>query len=98
LEERFNRTVFLYLVEIFVSFLNSGFERSIAKFQANSVESVVNQQCSGQEMPDSEGHRSEALNNLGSGNLEGGGIGERVVKGRSVYKQPETKVDGSCDS
>ncbi len=29
-------------------------------------------------MPDSWGRHSEALNNLGSGNLEGGGIGERV--------------------
>ncbi len=33
-----------------------------------------------------------------SGNLEGGGFGERVGKGRSVYKQPETEVDGSCHS
>jgi hypothetical protein len=32
-------------------------------------------------MPDSEGRLSEALGNLGSGNLEGGGIGERVEKG-----------------
>jgi hypothetical protein len=41
---------------------------------------------------------SEALGILGSGNLEGGGFGERVRKGRSVYKQPETEVDGSCHS
>jgi hypothetical protein len=26
----------------------------------------------------------------------GGGIGEGLRKGKSVYKQPETKVDGSC--
>jgi hypothetical protein len=32
----------------------------------------------------------------GFGNLEGGGIGEGLRKGRSVYKQPETRVDGSC--
>jgi hypothetical protein len=32
-------------------------------------------------MPDSYGHLSEALGNLGSGNLEGGEIGERVEKG-----------------
>jgi hypothetical protein len=38
------------------------------------------------------------LDNLGSGNLEGGGIGKGLRKGRSVYKQPETKVDGSCHS
>jgi hypothetical protein len=30
---------------------------------------------------DAEGRLSEALGNLGSGNLEGGGIGERVEKG-----------------
>ncbi len=30
------------------------------------------------------------------GNLEGGGFGEGLRKGRSVYKQPETRVDGSC--
>jgi hypothetical protein len=35
---------------------------------------------------------------MGSGNLEGGGFGERVGQGRSVYKQPETEVDGSCHS
>ncbi len=34
--------------------------------------------CSGQKMPGSWGRHSEALDNLGSGNLEGGGIGERV--------------------
>ncbi len=35
--------------------------------------------CSGQKMPDSSKDRlSEALGNLGSGNLEGGGFGERV--------------------
>ncbi len=33
-------------------------------------------------MPDSSGRHSEALNNLSSGNLEGGGIGERVEKGK----------------
>ncbi len=32
--------------------------------------------CSGQKMPDSYGHLSEALGNLGSGNLEGGGLGK----------------------
>ncbi len=32
----------------------------------------------------------------GSGNLEGGGFGKGLRKGRSVYKQPGTKVDGSC--
>jgi hypothetical protein len=32
-------------------------------------------------MPDSLGRLSEALDNLGSGNLEAGGIGERVEKG-----------------
>jgi hypothetical protein len=26
------------------------------------------------------------------------GVEERVEKGRSVYKQPETEVDGSCHS
>jgi hypothetical protein len=52
--------------------------------------------CSGQKTPDSsEGRLSVALGNLGSGNLEGGGFGG---KGRSVYKQPETEVDGSCHS
>jgi hypothetical protein len=30
--------------------------------------------------------------------LEGGGFGRRVGQGRSVYKQPETEVDGSCHS
>ncbi len=49
-------------------------------------------------MPDSEGHLSEALGNLGSGNLEGGGIGKGLRKGRSVYQQPETEVNGSCHS
>jgi hypothetical protein len=39
------------------------------------------QMCSGQKMPDSCGRHSEALGNLGSGNLEGGGTGERVEKG-----------------
>ncbi len=34
----------------------------------------------------------------GSGNLEGGGLGEGWVKGGSVYKQPETEVDDSCHS
>jgi hypothetical protein len=32
--------------------------------------------------------------NLGTGNLEWGGNGEGLRKGRSVYKPPETKVDG----
>jgi hypothetical protein len=49
-------------------------------------------------MPDSEGRLSEALDNLGSGNLEGGGLGKGLRKGRSVYKQPETEVDRSCHS
>jgi hypothetical protein len=30
--------------------------------------------------------------------LGGGEFGERVGQGRSVYKQPETEVDGSCHS
>jgi hypothetical protein len=34
--------------------------------------------------------------NWGSGNLEGGGLGEGLGQGRSVYKQPETEVDGCC--
>ncbi len=49
-------------------------------------------------MPDSQGRLSEALGNLGSGNLERGGLGIGLRKGRSVYKQPETEVDGSCHS
>jgi hypothetical protein len=36
--------------------------------------------------------------NLGTGNLEWGGNGKGLRKGRSVYEQPETKVDGSCQS
>ncbi len=32
--------------------------------------------------------------NLGTGNLEWGVNGEGLRKGRSVYEQPETKVDG----
>ncbi len=44
------------------------------------------------------GRHSDALNNLDSGNLEGGGMGKGLRKGRSVYKQPETEVDGSCHS
>jgi hypothetical protein len=28
----------------------------------------------------------------------GEGLGKRLRKGRSVYKQPETEVDGSCHS
>jgi hypothetical protein len=28
----------------------------------------------------------------------GEGLGKGLRKGRSVYKQPETKVDGSCHS
>ncbi len=54
--------------------------------------------CSGQKKPDSRGHHSEALSNLGAGNLEGVGNGKGLRKGRSVYKQPETEVDGSCHS
>ncbi len=38
-------------------------------------------ECSGQKKPDSRGRHSEALDNLGFGNLEMGGIGERVEKG-----------------
>jgi hypothetical protein len=30
--------------------------------------------------------------------LDRGGFGERVGQGRSVYKRPETEVDGSCHS
>ncbi len=36
------------------------------------------------------------LINLGSGNLEWGGDGKGLGKGRSVYELPETEVDGSC--
>ncbi len=36
--------------------------------------------------------------NLGTGNLEWGGKGRGLRKGRSVYEQPETKVDRSCHS
>ncbi len=36
--------------------------------------------------------------NLGTGNLEWGGNGKGLRKGRSVYELPETKVDGSCHS
>jgi hypothetical protein len=55
--------------------------------------------CSGQKTPDSSlGRLSEALGSWVSGNLEGGGFGERAGQGRSVYKQPETEVDGSCHS
>ncbi len=39
-----------------------------------------------------------ARGSWGSGNLEGGGVGWRVEQGRSVYKHPETEVDGSCHS
>ncbi len=49
-------------------------------------------------MPDSSGRLSEALDNLGSGNLKGEGLEEGLRKGRSVYKQPATEVDGSCHS
>ncbi len=38
------------------------------------------------------------LGNRGSGNLGGGGLGRGLGQGRSVYKQPETEVDGSCHS
>ncbi len=34
----------------------------------------------------------------GSGNLEGGGVGEKGGQGRSVHKQPGTEADGSCHS
>ncbi len=36
--------------------------------------------------------------NLGTGNLEWGGNGKGLRKGRSVHEQPETKVDRSCHS
>jgi hypothetical protein len=42
---------------------------------------MLHYSCSGQEKPESWGRHSKALDNLGSGNLEGGGIGERVEKG-----------------
>jgi hypothetical protein len=32
------------------------------------------------------------------GMWRGEGLGKGLRKGRSVYKQPETKVDGSCHS
>ncbi len=38
------------------------------------------------------------INNLGTGNLEWGGNEKGLRKGRSVYKQPGTRVDGSCHS
>jgi hypothetical protein len=36
------------------------------------------------------------INNLGTGNLEWGGSRGNQGRGRSVYKQPGTRVDGSC--
>ncbi len=54
--------------------------------------------CSGQKMPDSWGRHSEALETWVLGILRGEGLGEGLGKGGSVYKQPETKVDGSCHS
>ncbi len=36
--------------------------------------------------------------NLGTGNLEWGGNERGLRKGRSVYEQPGTRVDGSCHS
>ncbi len=36
--------------------------------------------------------------NLGTGNLGWGGSGIGLRKGRSVYKQPGTRMDGSCHS
>ncbi len=55
--------------------------------------------CSGQKTPDYPwGRLSEARGDWGSGNLEGEGLGKGLEQGRSVYKQPETKVDGSCHS
>jgi hypothetical protein len=36
--------------------------------------------------------------NLGAGNLEWGRNGKELRKGRSVYEQPGTEVDGSCHS
>ncbi len=60
---------------------------------------MYNYKCSGQKTPDSSlGRPSEALGFLGSGNLVGEGLGKGLGKGRSVYKQPETEVDGSCHS
>jgi hypothetical protein len=38
------------------------------------------------------------INNLGTGNLEWGGNEKGLRKGRSVYEQPGTRVDGSCHS
>ncbi len=49
-------------------------------------------------VPDRRGRLSEALGSWGTGNLEGGELGEGLGQGRSVYKQPETEVDGSGHS
>ncbi len=50
-------------------------------------------------VPDIRGRDHEVVEarltiNLGTGNLEWGGSREGLRKGRSVYKQPGTKVDG----
>ncbi len=52
----------------------------LALYHSLSSVGFTSCKCSGQEKPDSWGHRSKALNNLGSGNLEWGGL----RKGRSV--------------
>jgi hypothetical protein len=62
-------------------------------------QSENNYVCSGQKTPDHPwGRLSEAWGDWGSGNLEGEGLGKGLGQGRSVYKQPETEVDGSCHS
>ncbi len=38
------------------------------------------------------------LGSLGSGNLEGGGLGKGLGQGRPVYKQLKTEVDRSGHS
>jgi hypothetical protein len=43
-----------------------------------SFTTLIINTCSGQKMPESWGRLSEALGNWRSGNLEGGGFGERV--------------------
>ena len=47
---------------------------------------VFQKYCSGQKTPESWGRLSEALGNWGSGNLEGGGFGERVGTGEVSLK------------
>ncbi len=63
------------------------FERHFSSFRLithgqNLTKKTYRTRCSGQKTPDcSWGRLSEALGNWGSGNLEGGGFGERVGTG-----------------